>query len=136
MRLAAPTLPWSSDLQRRAWWAVGAWAVFVLALTSLPGQALPAVPIAYLDKVVHFGLYAVLGALVARAAKPSGWPRRRLVAAGLVVIAGGAFDELHQLFIPGRGCSALDWLADSTGAVAGLSLGMLMMKSRVSLWLR
>lgn len=126
----------SGDLQRRAWWAVAAWAVFVFVLTSLPGQALPAPPIANLDKVAHFALYGVLGALVARAANLSGWPRTWLVAAGLVALAGGALDELHQLFIPGRASSALDWLMDATGAAAGLSLGTLMMKSRVSPWLR
>ena len=126
----------SGDPQQRAWWVVAAWAVFQLALTSLPGAALPQLPVTFLDKVAHFGLYGVLGALVARAATLSGWPRRRLVAAWLVVIAGGVLDELHQLFMPGRECSALDWLMDATGAAAGLWLGTLMMKSRVLLWLR
>ena len=126
----------SGDPQQRAWWVVAAWAVFQLALTSLPGSALPQLPVTFLDKVAHFGLYGVLGALVARAATLSGWPRRQLVAAWLVVIAGGVLDELHQLFMPGRECSALDWLMDATGAAAGLWLGTLMMKSRVLLWLR
>jgi VanZ family protein len=126
----------SGDPQQRAWWVVAAWAVFQLALTSLPGSALPQLPVTFLDKVAHFGLYGVLGALVARAATLSGWPRRQLVAAWLVVIAGGVLDELHQLFMPGRECSALDWLMDATGAAAGLWLGTLMMRSRVSLWLR
>ena len=126
----------SGDPQQRAWWVVAAWAVFQLALTSLPGSALPQLPVTFLDKVAHFGLYGVLGALVARAATLSGWPRRQLVAAWLVVIAGGVLDELHQLFMPGRESSALDWLMDATGAAAGLWLGTLMMRSRVSLWLR
>jgi VanZ family protein len=40
----------------------------------------------------------------------------------LLVSALGAADEWHQQFIPGRRMDARDWLADTAGAVSGLSL--------------
>lgn len=32
----------------------------------------------------------------------------------------GAFDELHQMFIPGRNAELLDWLADFLGVCFGV----------------
>jgi VanZ family protein len=121
---------------RRAWWVVGVWAVFQLTLTSLPGSELPAMPFSAADVVAHFGVYAVLGALVARAAALSGWPGARLPAVGLALSVLGALDEVHQQFIPGRGAQLVDWAADVGGVAAGLSLGTLVMRSRLAVWLR
>ena len=33
-----------------------------------------------------------------------------------------AFDELHQLFIPGRSCDLNDWIADMIGVCIGISV--------------
>ena len=42
----------------------------------------------------------------------------------LAVALSGAADEFHQSFVPGRDCSALDWLADLSGAFLGPGLAM------------
>lgn len=77
----------------------------------LPGQS---------DKVVHFSGYASLGAALAWAARVS--TVRRALKWAAVASMIGAVDELHQLFIPSRSCDVRDWMADTAGAVTGLSL--------------
>jgi VanZ family protein len=96
-----------------------AWAALILVLTSLPGRALPTVPIAHLDKVVHLSLYAVLAALAASAV-PAGRRLRALVVVLAAASAYGAFDEWHQQFVPGRSDDRYDWIADTVGAGVGV----------------
>ncbi|MCC7052281.1 MAG: VanZ family protein [Gemmatimonadaceae bacterium] len=80
------------------------------------------------DKVVHFTAYAILGAAVAWAAM-TGSVRRALLWV-VVVSALGALDEWHQQFIPSRRMDARDWMADTAGAVTGLSLVSALMRRR------
>ncbi len=102
------------------------WAGVILAMTSWPApDGIPNVT--GLDKVAHFSVYAVLGALVARAI----WPvraKRRLAVAALALGLFGAIDEWHQNFIPGRDASLADWLADSSGALVGLACAPLLLR--------
>jgi len=75
------------------------------------------------DKAAHLAAYAVLAVLSARAV--GGGPPRRLtptiaLAAFAITSGYGAFDELHQMFVPGRCADMADWYADSAGAVVGL----------------
>lgn len=105
-----------------------AWAAVILVGTSLPGQAVPTTGIGGIDKVMHFLLYAVLGALTARALGAA--PRRRarhLVGALATIAAFAAVDELHQQLIPGRSAEVADWVAD----VAGASFALLLLAARV-----
>lgn len=68
-----------------------------------------------IDKLVHFLMFAVCGALVARAwASGSSWALPLL---GL--IAFGALTELVQYLVPGRSMSFNDFVADAAGAAAG-----------------
>ncbi len=71
------------------------------------------------DKLVHFTIYAVLGATVIFA--QSSETRNKTIKSGLWVVAitslYGLSDEFHQSFVPGRQPDILDWLADSFGAV-------------------
>jgi len=77
------------------------------------------------DKVVHLGLYTVLGVALA-------YVRFRGVRTipHLVMITIGALygvsDEWHQSFVPGRSPSAADWGADVAGVVIGYGLLMLL----------
>ncbi|HUK63912.1 MAG TPA: VanZ family protein, partial [Dongiaceae bacterium] len=73
--------------------------------------------------------------LVARAGSFRGWPLRRLFIAAVLISVGAALDELHQLFIPGRDCSATDWLADTVGASLGLWASVVILKSKWHAWL-
>jgi len=118
------------------WAAVVVWIAIQLTLTSLPGAAIPVSIDHPIDWIGHFGLYAGLGALIARVAALHGWPPRRLILAGVLISMGAALDELHQLFIPGRDAEFFDWVADTIGAIAGLTIGARLMTSRFQAWLR
>jgi VanZ family protein len=94
------------------------WAAVIFVLSSLAG--LPAPPGGFTDKHAHFAAYAVLCTLIVwaltdRAPARTTWT----VAVAAVVLASlyGASDEWHQSFVPGREVSALDWAADTAGAV-------------------
>lgn len=81
-------------------------------------------------KNAHFFAYFVLGILVINAVKRS----RALGYRGLLLAAGvcllyAVSDEIHQLFIPGRGGQVKDVIIDSVGA--GLGLGMYLLIGRL-----
>ena len=82
------------------------------------------------DKLVHFSAYGLLGASVAWAARLRG--RRSLLRCAIVVSILGAADEWHQQFIPNRRMDVRDWMADTAGAVAGLSLVTALARRRES----
>jgi VanZ family protein len=99
----------------------------ILAATSWPTP--PHMP-GSSDKLVHFSAYALLGGTVAWAAEARSM--RDVLAWMLLVSALGAADEWHQQFIPGRRMDARDWLADTAGAVSGLSLVTALRRRRES----
>lgn len=92
----------------------------ILVATSWPSPRIGP-EVAGADKLVHFGMYAVFGWLTARALVERSAPRLAAAIGALALFA--ALDELHQVLIPGRSASVLDWLADAAGLVAGLLLG-------------
>lgn len=102
------------------------WMAVIFILSSVPGKEYPSYDIPHLDKVVHFGLYGVLGyaAWFAFAAygqtkgKSASWMAG--VAASVALIYAVS-DELHQLYVPFRSCDAADLIADAMGigAVVG-----------------
>jgi len=75
------------------------------------------------DKTAHGLAYAMLGAALLWGTTDR---RRRAVRASSAVaaVAGaaayGAFDEVHQWFVPGRTMSLADWAADVIGATAAV----------------
>lgn len=94
------------------------WVAVILVGTSWPGVSLgpDGLP---LDKLAHFGAYAVLAALMLRATNsPRDWGTLLLVVAAVSVF--GAVDEWHQSFIPRRSMSFADWVADTAGAIVGV----------------
>lgn len=76
-------------------------------------------------KFAHFFIYLVLGILVSRALLKNGYKTRVVLISFLICSIYAASDELHQLFVPGRGCQLKDVLIDSTGAFIGISLNKL-----------
>ena len=99
----------------RAWAPAVLWAAVIFALSSrstLPTGGLGG----GLDKVAHFGAFAVLGLLLAHGAVVWGLPMRWPLMLGLVYAAS---DEIHQYFVPGRHSDVADWLADALGVAAG-----------------
>lgn len=90
----------------------------ILILTSWPNPA-PGIEVGVADKFAHFGVYAILGWLAARAMLP---PRtaERLMAVVLALAVFAALDEVHQLWIPNRFATVADWVADLLGLASGL----------------
>ncbi len=74
----------------------------------------------HFDKVAHFGAYFVLCGLwlLALSWKTPPWSLSRIIILSLVFTIGyGAFDEIHQAFVPGRVASLADLLMDALGAI-------------------
>ena len=95
------------------------WAAAVFSMSSL--SRLPRLPPGLLswDKLQHCAAYLVGGAAFAhatRAGERGPWPA---VALGVLY---GAFDEVHQYFVPGRNSDVRDWVADTLGVLAGVFL--------------
>jgi len=65
------------------------------------------------DKLVHFTVYSVITALLWR-----GTCGRAPLAVLAAVVAFGAFDEIHQIFLPSRSAELLDFVADAAAASA------------------
>jgi VanZ family protein len=98
--------------RRYAWLTLG-WLVLIFAASSIPGEGLaPAATILRADKLIHFGVYMILGVLL------EGWLRRPWLTT-LLGTMWGASDELHQWFVPGRFVEVADLLADAAGVMVG-----------------
>ena len=65
------------------------------------------------DKVAHFACFSVITALLWR-----GTCGRAPLAVLACVVAFGALDELHQIFMPSRSAELLDFVADAAAALA------------------
>lgn len=78
-------------------------------------------------KSAHFSLYALLGFMVSMAAG-----RRKpfsLVSAGVIVFCFlyALSDEIHQYFVPGRSCEFRDMMIDTSGALTGMLVSLLIL---------
>lgn len=100
------------------------WLILLLA-TSLPSSSVPSLSVG--DKLQHFFAYAVLGLLfflTLRIQKKYPMTRTKIIiSAILVLLTYAAFDELHQMLIPGRFCEFYDWVANAAGTFAGIGSG-------------
>ncbi len=96
---------------------LGLWAAAVLLMGTLDlrSTSLPDLP-SGADKVVHFLMYGVGGALAAWAGRKAGSARAAWLGLGLVILTGIA-DELHQGTVPGRDSDIMDLAADAAGAL-------------------
>jgi VanZ family protein len=97
--------------------------IFYLSAQSHPEEQLPSFLLEGIsDKVLHAVEYAILGALCYRGFR---WGVNGQMASHALLFAivttslYGMTDEAHQLFVPFRESSWLDWLADTAGAATG-----------------
>ena len=110
-----------------AWLLVAGYAVLVSVLSHMSRPPVPEVlQSAPGTLALHLLAFAGLGFLFYRALSRS-WRGLSEVKLVLVTIAAcavfGALDELHQSFVPGRFCQAIDVAADTIGGtVAALLL--------------
>jgi VanZ family protein len=83
----------------------------------------------FVRKNAHFFLYLLLGVLILNTVRNGG---RTLFAASifaiLLSVVYAITDEVHQLFVPGRGAQLQDVGIDTAGAVIGVLLYILMAK--------
>ena len=100
-----------------AWGPATLWAGVLFYLSSRTWESGPSL-FEVNDKVVHLGLYAVLGATLAFARIRSGdkLPHGWMMVIGLLYALS---DEYHQSFVPGRTADPADWFADAAGLAVG-----------------
>jgi VanZ family protein len=93
---------------------------FLSSRSSFPVES----PFSGFDKLAHVGIYGLFGALLAwsLADRRDGLGTMRMALAFLIGAAGGALDEVHQIFVPGRSAEVWDAVADAAGVAAGLFL--------------
>lgn len=96
------------------------WLALVIA-THLPGQQVPH-QLDPVDKFLHITAYAGLSFLALFAFRPFGASKVFMVGLVALLAVHGIIDEVTQGLIPGRYPSALDAMADATGAVVGVGL--------------
>jgi len=122
-------------LEKRKIWLVyiplSIYWIILLIATSLPIDQLPSIGIS--DKINHFLAFFILAILlnltITFQRKNYFLFDHSLILTFTVCVLYGAFDEIHQMWIPGRYSELLDWLADGIGALAGvLFLNFLMNK--------
>jgi len=108
-------------LSRLSAW--GALLAYMGVIFYLSHQSTLPVPMAFpnQDKLMHFGAYAILGALASHAFTGAGL-RGALWWAIAFASAYGVSDEFHQSFVPGRSVDFFDWVADTLGAAAGTAV--------------
>ena len=105
----------------RFWLPVYLYAGLIFILSSFP-QPIKALPFFHGDKLLHLIEYAILGYLLARAARHSSHPKlctHFRIFAVYVAFLYGITDEFHQYFVPGRVVDILDLVANAAGAFCG-----------------
>ena len=106
----------------RYWFPLIIYCIFIFIQSSFPSiESIPELP--YIDKLLHFFAYAVLGALFLRAYKTLQIRNNLKLLIILSVLSSslyGMSDELHQYFVSSRSAEWMDILADIFGSIFGV----------------
>ncbi len=106
------------------WFPILVYCLLIYIQSSLPpSQRLPDWP--FIDKLLHFACYALLGALFLRAFNTTPIKHNlKLVVILSVLLSSlyGISDEIHQHFVPFRTADVMDALSDILGSIAGVYL--------------
>lgn len=98
--------------------------IFLFIATTVSVETLPTPRVS--DKLLHFAAFAVLVVLLdltARIQSKNPWIKsNHFIFTYVLIMIYGAFDEIHQYFIPGRSADYMDWIADMAGAATGVIL--------------
>ena len=74
-------------------------------------------------KCAHFSVYCILGAFLYLSLEENGGSVRIFACLSqLIAMTYAAFDEIHQIFVPGRAGRLFDVFIDSTGTLTGILL--------------
>jgi VanZ family protein len=125
----------------KRWWPALLWAIVISGLSTssfssehtshyivpllrwlLPNASLQTIEILHhlIRKCAHFTEYFILSLLILRGVRAGekGWHLRWAVVTVLIVTAYAALDEIHQIFVPGRGPAVTDVMIDASGGIA------------------
>ncbi len=125
----------------KRWWPALAWAVVISGLSTssfssehtshfivpflhwlLPSASHQTIEILHhlIRKCAHFTEYFILSLLILRGVRAGekGWHLRWALVTVLIVTAYAALDEIHQIFVPGRGPAVTDVMIDASGGIA------------------
>ena len=106
----------------RYWFPLITYCILIFLQSSFPSiESVPELP--YIDKLLHFFAYAVLGALFLRAYKTSQIRNRLNLIIMLSILSSslyGISDEFHQYFVSSRSAEWMDIFADILGSVFGV----------------
>ncbi len=104
------------------WFPILIYCLLIFIQSSYPSiKSVPELP--YIDKVLHFFAYALLGALFLRAFKTTRIKNKLkliLILSVLLSSLYGISDEIHQYFVPYRSADHMDVLADMLGGIMGV----------------
>lgn len=91
-------------------------AVFIFYMSSKTFPLGPIKPVSYLSYVYHFGVFFVFAFFLLISITRGNIKNKYLILIAMLVAIGyGISDELHQFFVPGRACTIIDALTNSTG---------------------
>lgn len=105
------------------WFPSAAVAALIFIVSSIPLKAPKVFQFWSADKLVHLVLYGVFAVCLRKTfqhVKNHFIAKRPELFTLLTAALYGAFDEMHQYFVPHRTVSALDFCADVAGAAIGL----------------
>lgn len=104
------------------WFPIILYCLLIFIRSSYPSfKNAPELP--YIDKMLHFVAYALLGALFLRAFKTSRIKNNlklMLILSFVLSSLYGISDEIHQYFVPYRDADFMDVLADMLGGIMGV----------------
>jgi len=104
------------------WLPVIIYCLLIFIQSSYPSpENIPNLP--YIDKILHFIAYAILGVLFFRAFRTQRVKENINLVIMLSIISSslyGLSDEVHQHFVPSRNADIMDFFADVAGSICGV----------------
>jgi VanZ family protein len=95
-------------------------SIFIQSSYHFP-EKIPSLP--YIDKVIHFFAYAILGGLFFMAFRTQRFKENINMVIMLSILSSslyGLSDEVHQYFVPYRDADMMDFFADVAGSICGV----------------
>mgnify|MGYP002393319121 CR=1 FL=1 len=84
---------------------------------------------AFQDKVLHFSAYFIYGVTIQLyLLRYRLYKHKYIIYTILIGSLFGISDEIHQYFIPNRSTDVFDWIADTMGVTASLSISVYLKK--------
>lgn len=112
------------------------WAIIILVLCSMPGDSLPQtsmIEIPHFDKIVHFGLFFIMGILLVSELKYQtnlGTFQIAAVVFALIAVYGGTIEILQEYFFINRSGDLWDLCADVAGGFCSVPIYPILKKQK------